>query len=276
MVRILVTNDDGIDSIGLHVLARAMSEIGDVVVVAPDTEYSGASASIGAMHLLRPELHKAHIEGIDQAWALTGPPALCVLLSLRGAVAGPFDLVVSGINPGANVGRAVYYSGTIGAAVAARNIGLTGVAVSQAVTFGGVEGQAWDDMIAGQIWESAGQVAAVAVTKLAQAPLSQPSVLNLNVPNLPVSEMLGWKQTSVLAEPMKHSAGSVKAEPKVGHKDAYELKLEWAMNSVEYPDDTDVGAVHAGYVSSTWLGPVSASHPEGSQQVDSALDELFS
>ena len=63
-MRILVTNDDGIDSIGLHVLARAMLPLGDVTVVAPDREYSGAGASLGALHLIRPEVHDARIDGI--------------------------------------------------------------------------------------------------------------------------------------------------------------------------------------------------------------------
>ena len=113
-MRIFVTNDDGIDSLGLHILARAMLPFGEVVVGAPDTEYSGASSSFGALHLIRPELQIANIEGIDEAWSITGPPALCVMFARLGAFGEPFDLVVSGINPGANVGRSVYHSGTGG------------------------------------------------------------------------------------------------------------------------------------------------------------------
>ena len=80
-MRIFVTNDDGIDSIGLHILARSMLPFGEVVIGAPDTEYSGASSSFGALHLIKPELHKAFVEGIDEAWAITGPPALCVMFA---------------------------------------------------------------------------------------------------------------------------------------------------------------------------------------------------
>ena len=80
-MRILLTNDDGIDSIGLHVLARAMVRHGDVVVAAPDSEYSGASAAFGAFHLMQPEVHKSHIDGIAEAWSVSGPPALCVMFS---------------------------------------------------------------------------------------------------------------------------------------------------------------------------------------------------
>jgi 5'-nucleotidase len=106
-VRILVTNDDGIDATGLHALARALADLGDVVVAAPDREYSGAGAALGPLHLIQPEVRRARIDGIAEAWAVNGPPGLCVMFSRLGAFGPPFDLVVSGINPGANVGRAV-------------------------------------------------------------------------------------------------------------------------------------------------------------------------
>ena len=128
-MRILLTNDDGIDSVGLHVLARAMRPFGEVVIAAPDREFSGAGAALGALHLIQPEVHRAHVDGIDEAWAVTGPPALCVMFSRLGAFGAPFDLVVSGINPGANVGRSVYHSGTVGAAPV-QNIGAYGQELS--------------------------------------------------------------------------------------------------------------------------------------------------
>ncbi|MCB0982122.1 MAG: hypothetical protein KDB17_15920, partial [Ilumatobacter sp.] len=137
-MRILVTNDDGIDSVGLHVLARAMAVHGDVVLVAPDREFSGAGAAVGALHLLQPEVRRVQVDGVAEAWTLNGPPALCVLFARLGLFGAPFDLVVSGINPGANVGRSVYHSGTIGAVLTGRLGGISGVAVSQAVAGFGV------------------------------------------------------------------------------------------------------------------------------------------
>ena len=116
-MRILVTNDDGIDSEGLHVLARAMAEHGDVTIVAPDDEYSGASAALGALHRIHPEVHQMRVEGVAEGWAVSGPPALCVMFARLGAFGPPFDLVVAGINPGVNVGRSVYHSGTVGVVV---------------------------------------------------------------------------------------------------------------------------------------------------------------
>lgn len=262
-MRILVTNDDGIDSVGLHVLARAMQEHGDVVVGAPDTEYSGASSAFGALHLIRPELHEAHIEGIDEAWAISGPPALCVMFARLGALGDPFDLVVSGINPGANVGRAVYHSGTVGAALTARNGGVTGVAVSQAVDEGGYMGQGLEEMLRNQKWHSAAEVASRAVARLIEEPLSEASVLNINVPNLEVEDMLGTRKTEVGLTPMR-SMSTVEIEPKLGHEGSFHLRMNWGERIDEAPIDTDVGAVAAGYVALTWLSRIQdVEHPHG-------------
>ena len=196
-MRILVTNDDGIDSVGLHLLARTMCSHGDVVVVAPDREYSGSSASVGALHLIRPEVRRVTMSDVPETWALNGPPALCVMFARLGAFGPRFDLVVSGINPGANVGRAVYHSGTVGACLTARIGGLSGVAVSQAVTGFGVEGQGWDEMIADQHWESAAAAADVVVGALVADMPAEPVVVNLNVPNLPLDQIAGWTEAEV-------------------------------------------------------------------------------
>ena len=98
-MRILLTNDDGIDSIGLHVLARAMRAHGDVVVIAPDQEYSGAGAALGALHLIQPSVCRHQLDGIDEAWSVSGPPALCVMFARLGAFGPKFDLIVSDIAP---------------------------------------------------------------------------------------------------------------------------------------------------------------------------------
>ena len=124
-----MTNDDGILAPGILPLARAMTEHGDVTVVAPDSEYSGAGAAIGAIWESTPHVTRHRLDGIDSAWAVNGPPALAVMYARFGAFGDPFDLVVSGINPGANVGRSVYHSGTVGACLSGRNGGWSGVAV---------------------------------------------------------------------------------------------------------------------------------------------------
>ena len=271
-MRILVTNDDGIDSVGLHVLARAMRPFGEVVVIAPDSEYSGASAAIGAIHLMRPEIHRVRLDGLDEVWTVTGPPALCVMFARMGAFGPPFDLVVSGINPGANVGRSVYHSGTVGACLTGRIGGISGIAVSQDVSFGSVEGQAWDEMLSNQLWDSAASVATDVVAAIVAQPLAQPSVLNLNVPNLPLDQIRGWKRTTLATVPIR-AMKLVELEPKIGHEGAFRVNLTWDEPQV-LPIETDAGAVSAGYISLSWISRLTAVEPDPADAavVEGALD----
>ncbi len=252
-MNILVTNDDGIDSVGLHVLARAMLPHGDVTVVAPNTEYSGAGSSVGALHLARPDVHKAHVEGIDEAWSITGPPALCVMIARLGAFDKTFDLVVSGINPGANVGRAVYMSGTIGATLSGRMGGISGVAVSQATEDWGIMGQGYEEMLVHQRWHSAAEVAAAAVGSLVADMPQEATVLNINLPNSEVADLKGVLRTFVGAAPPRKAAG-VTLRPQPGHEGAFHVDMTWGEPSdVELDPNSDVGAVANGYVSITAL-----------------------
>lgn len=273
-MRILVTNDDGIDSIGLLVLARALCPYGEVVIVAPDDEYSGASSAIGAVHLMRPEVHRCSIDGVDEAWTVTGPPALCVLFSRLGAFGDPFDLVVAGINPGANVGRSVYHSGTVGAALTARSGGISGIAVSQDVDFGGVEGQAWGEMLVNQCWDTAAEVAAGVVAEIAARPLSEPSVLNVNVPNTSLAAIKGWKRTTLARLP-RRAIDRLVLEPKIGHENTFEASFSWG-EELQPPVESDAGAVAAGYVSLTWLSRLHEVDPHDDDlAVEAALDRML-
>jgi 5'-nucleotidase len=253
-VRILVTNDDGVASVGLHLLAERLSDDHDVVVAAPDREYSGAGAAIGTIHLIEPEVHRVQLPGIAEAWAVTGPPALCVMFARLGVFGGAFDLVVSGINPGANSGRAIYHSGTVGAVLTARGGKVSGIAVSQAVEGFGVEGQGWDEMLAAQRWETACEVAAATVDAFGSSPPAEPVIVNLNVPNLPMDEIKGWRRTEVATLPPRALAHA-ELEPKVGHQDTFYVKLGWG-EPLELPEDTDTGAVERGYVSVTYLSRI--------------------
>jgi 5'-nucleotidase len=176
MTRALITNDDGIDSPGLCALAIAARDYGlDVVIAAPARQSSGSSASItaaeddGRIRIERREL--AGLAGIP-AFSVRGAPGLIALIASNGAFGEKPDLVLSGINHGANVGRAILHSGTVGAALTGGLGGALGLAVSLDVGFDPADSH-WD--------------AAAAVTRrvlpilLAQAP---GTVLNLNVPNL--------------------------------------------------------------------------------------------
>ncbi len=272
-MRILLTNDDGIDSVGLHLLAKAMRKHGEVVVVAPASEYSGAAAAIGSLFIDEPEVTVAEVEGIDEAWAVAGPPALCVMYARMGAFGGPFDLVVSGINPGANVGRAVYHSGTIGAAVTGRIGGIHGIAVSQAVDGWGVEGQSWDDIVAKQKWGSAVRVADMAVEGFLAEPPPEPVVLNINVPNRHFDDIVGWRRTDV--SQMTPRAESVaELTPKPGHEGTFSIAMTWG-DPIEHAVGTDSRAIADGEVSITWLSRVTGTTPVGIDSTENAITQYF-
>jgi len=270
----LVTNDDGIDSVGLHMLARALRPIGDVVVAAPDREYSGYGAALGSFSEMKPEVHEATVEGIDEAFAVTGAPALCAMFGRLGLF-GEIDLLVSGINPGANVGRSVYHSGTVGAALTARNGGINAIAVSQSVEEWGVEGQGWDAMLDKQLWHSAAEVAAAMATELAADLPSDPVLLNINVPNMEIADMLGWRRTHVGILPPR-TVLNAKLEPKQGHDGAYTVNMSWG-DAVEVPVESDAGAVMAGYVSISWLDRLDDTMvaTSATNATESALDSLL-
>ena len=129
-MRILVTNDDGVYAPGLAALRALAAEIGEVMVVAPSVEQSAASHSITFTHMLaQPIMRIGGDDGFD-AVAVDGSPADCVRLAVLKLMPHPPDLVLSGINAGANVGIHVFYSGTIGAAAEGAMLGIPGIAFS--------------------------------------------------------------------------------------------------------------------------------------------------
>jgi 5'-nucleotidase len=272
MTRIMVTNDDGMSSTGLHVLARAMREHGDVVIIAPDSEYSGASASLGALHLIQPQAKQTSIDGIDEAWCINGPPALCTMFA-RFGIFGPIDLVVSGINPGANVGRSIYHSGTVGAALTARNGGISGVAVSQEVVGFGIEGQGWDEMIVNQHWDAAAEVASVVVGQVLAAETDEPVVVNINVPNLPVEEIKGWRHATVGAVPPR-ALSAARLDPIHGQEGCYTIRMEMG-DPILSPEETDTGAIERDEVTVTYLSRLHPVPQPALGGVDDALNGLL-
>jgi 5'-nucleotidase len=272
-VRILVTNDDGVDAPGLLHLARAMADLGDVVVVAPDQEFSGSSAAIGAIWEMYPHVTRRRLDGLDEAWAVNGPPALCVMYARLGAFGPPFDLVVSGINPGANVGRSVYHSGTIGACLSGRNGGWSGVAVSQASPGWGIEGQAMHEVLARQKWHVAAEVAHTFVAGLIADPPDSVVVANLNVPNVELDEIEGWSLTEVGALPPRAMASS-ELVPRPGEPDEFDVKVTWG-EPIDLPEHTDGGAIERNLVSLTYLSRLRAEARSDLGKAESALDGLL-
>jgi len=171
-MNILISNDDGIHARGLHVLADALSSLGEVWVVAPDRERSAASHSLTLNRPLR-------VTKVGPTWyTVDGTPTDCVALAVMGMIKRKFDLVASGINLGANMGDDVTYSGTVSAAFEATLLGLPAFALS-------VAGDRRVDFTA------AARVAVTLAELIAKNGLPANTLLNVNVPNLRSSEIKG-------------------------------------------------------------------------------------
>lgn len=180
-MKLLLSNDDGIESPGLRSLADAMKVLGEITVVAPAHEQSASSHALTMHDPLR------LLKRRPGWYAVTGTPADCVYMGMHHVVQEPPDLVVSGINRGTNIGDDIHYSGTVAAAMEAALIGLPALAVSMETT-GGEDGFFWD---------TAAHLACRVAMKLIARPLPRHSFLNLNVPNRPPSEVQGIKLTTM-------------------------------------------------------------------------------
>jgi 5'-nucleotidase len=189
-----------------------------------------------------------------------------------GVFGGPFDLVVSGINPGANSGRAIYHSGTVGAALTARNGGVSGLAISQAVDDFGVEGQGWDEMLDDQRWDTAAEVGFRITRAMLDNHVADPIVLNVNVPNRPLEELAGWRRAEVARLPPRTLA-SAELIPKAGHDNAFDVEMKWG-DLLDLPANTDTGAVEAGYVAITALCRITDDQAIGLEHVTASLDGM--
>ena len=241
-MRVLVTNDDGIEAEGLHVFARHVCAAGhDVVVVAPAADASGSGAAIGLFHAdARIDVRRVEIPDCDApAWALAGPPGLCALAARLGAFGAPPEIVVSGVNTGLNTGRAILHSGTVGAALTAQNFGAKGLAVS---------------VQAGTPWrfDTAATIALEVLDVLAEAPAR--SVLNLNVPSLPRDEVRGVRWARLAA------FGAVRAAITPAEADG-RLQIELRATQETLPPDTDTALCEAGYATITTIVGIAEAWP---------------
>ncbi len=236
--RILVTNDDGVDQPGIAALAAALVDAGhEVVVVAPAEERSGSGAAVG--HLadgarIRVDAHQlAEAPGI-LAYGVDGPPALCSLLGFFEVFGPRPDLVLSGINPGANTGRGLLHSGTVGAVLTAADLGMSGAAISLHRELGTTTPPRWSTPAA---------VAVSAVEWLLALP--RKTALNINVPDVALDALRGarWGRISAFGTFATTVVGAVPGT----------LNVELVPRDVQLKPDTDTALVHAGYVSVTSL-----------------------
>jgi len=175
-MRILISNDDGYQAKGIKQLAESLSEIADIIIVAPNENKSAASSSLTIGKPLKPIQIEHNIYAIDAT------PSDCVHLALCGFIKESIDLVVTGINFGANLGDDVIYSGTVAGAIEGRFIGLPSIAISLA-------------SFECEHFETAGAIAKQLVAQIDKAPLSHNTIINVNVPDVPLSNIKGIKST---------------------------------------------------------------------------------
>lgn len=241
-MRILITNDDGYQSRGIGVLAGAVAQAGhDVVVVAPDRDQSGCGAGIGQWHMDEHiDVQAVELEDAPgvRAIAVRGTPALAVFAANLGAFGDPPELVVSGINPGLNTGRATLHSGTVGAALTAANLGLSGLAVSQD----------YGDPL---LWATAADLAVEAIAWFDGAP--DRTVLNLNVPNAEPGAVKGIRWATLAP------FGSVRAA--IADSEDGRLQMEFREVDDELPPDSDTALVFAGYAAVSSLVGIRVAPP---------------
>lgn len=228
-LRILLSNDDGYQAPGLRVMAETLAEFADITVVAPDRNRSGASNSLTLDSPLR--VHQAE----NGYFYLAGTPTDCVHLAITGLMSEEPDLVVAGINNGANMGDDVLYSGTVAAAIEGRFLGLPALAVSCA---------AFDP----EHFQTAADITLGYLKRMQQSPLASDIILNINVPDLPLEKITGHQATRL---GHRH-----KAEPVIRETDPHGREIYWVGPVGKEQDagpGTDFYAIHNNAVSVTPL-----------------------
>ncbi|MDQ1093475.1 5'-nucleotidase [Xanthomonas sacchari] len=229
-MRVLVSNDDGVDAPGIRMLAEQLRGAGhEVTVVAPDRDRSGASNSLTLDLPIR-------LKRIDQhTCSVAGTPTDCVHLALTGMLEFDPDIVVSGINNSANLGDDVIYSGTVSAAMEGRFLGLPAVAVS-------LVSHNHDP----RHFQTAARAAVEIVARLKADPLPADTILNVNVPDLPWQEIKGFEVTRL--------GNRHRSEPCLPQTDPRGATVYWigpAGREQDAGPGTDFHAVRTGFISIT-------------------------
>lgn len=228
-MKILLSNDDGVNAKGIEALYLALSQIAEVTVVAPDRNCSGASNSLTLLNPLRTHTHENGFISVN------GTPSDCVQLAINKLVDFTPDIVVAGINNGANLGDDTLYSGTVAAASEGRFLGLPAIAVSLCSK-------------KEENYDTAAAVAVSIINEIKAHPLESDQIINLNVPDIPLSELKGIKVTRLGS---RH-----KAETMQEQSDPWGRKIYWYGHLGEAQDageGTDFHAVANGFASVTPL-----------------------
>lgn len=268
-MRLLITNDDGISAPGIESLVLAvarwidrapMGEVREAIVVAPRTNQSGMSSAVGDVFGRQSVPYHRHVyEGAEEidAYALEATPALCTIIAALGSFGERPDLVLSGINQGANVGRSVLHSGTIGAILTGAQLGLSGLAVS--IQHG--------DTVH---FDTAANVALEVLEQMSGAP--ERTLLNLNVPNRAPSDLRGVRRGRVSTAGLIKAAGPRAGGEPLADVGELPLRLGAATPSIgdvsdEEPED-DGALIVAGFAA---LTPLRGVH----EDTDTLTDDLI-
>lgn len=251
-MKILVSNDDGVLAPGIEVLATVLSKIGEVKVVAPDRNRSGASNSLTLSNPLRCKTMPNGYISVE------GTPTDCVHLALTGMLDWQPDIVVSGINDGANLGDDILYSGTVAAAVEGRYLGLSAIAVSLCVPH----------LSPVAHYETAAAVVKQLVLRLKNDPLPSQTILNVNIPNIPFADLQGCEVTRLGT---RHSA-----EPTIKQIDPRGRTIYWVGPPGSEEDaglGTDFYSVKRNYASITPL-KIDLTHYKAFEHLSAWIKEL--
>ncbi len=248
-MKILVSNDDGVNALGIRVLNDELSKFATTMVIAPDRNCSGASNSLTLLNPLRAQtLANGFI-------SVNGTPTDSVHLGISQLFTGQPDLVVAGINNGANLGDDVLYSGTVAAATEGRHMGLPAVAVS---LVGKNE----------QNYQTAAVVAAKIIKRLQQHPLPADQIININVPDIPLGQLKGIMVTRL--------GNRHKAETMRKMVDPWQRDIYWygtLGSEQDCGEGTDFYAIANGYASITPL-TVDMTAYKSMQQMTEWMSEL--
>jgi 5'-nucleotidase len=231
-MQILVSNDDGYRAEGILRLNEALRPLATTTIMAPDRNRSGASNSLTLDVPLRVFESEA-----DVHYVVGGTPTDCVHIAISGYFDFEFDLVCSGINDGANLGDDTLYSGTVAAAIEGRFLGLPTVAFSLCI-----------EPDSGRNFTTAARVAHSLITRLVESPLERGFTLNVNIPDVPYSQLRGMQATRL--------GGRHRSKPIVPIADPKGRRMYWIGPSGEGQDageGTDFHAVANDYVSVTPL-----------------------
>ncbi len=246
----LISNDDGIDARGIRVLADSLRPLGRVTIVAPDQNRSGASNSLTLDSPIRIR------EIASGSYRVTGTPSDCVHIALTGLLENDPDIVVSGINSGANLGDDVIYSGTVAAAMEGRFLGLPAIAVSLVFKE------------RPEHYATAAKAVGLVVARLRKDPLPADTILNMNVPDLPWDQISGFEVTRL---GHRH-----RAEPVIRMLDPRGIPMYWigpAGSGQDAGPGTDFDAVRRGFISVTPIH-VDLTRYQALEQVAGWVSEL--